>query len=468
MKANTTIKVPKPPSTQKMWIVVGIALFLLIFFVIIYSSYKVGSGKAIEVTEGQVIPINANLVTNDALILNELLLDSLTVGGEIVVNLETNLLSSESPSTWTLTLTKQEDSSYTINITKQGQTSPIAIDILNRGRNDLTSFYLDANDLLPDLQISSQDGKIIVKNLHFISPAISSIEFKTLLGADYPFIVRVPPGAPVKGTIQAQSSSLPALSVNLPQTLSNQINDLTSTTVEFSYSPPAAAGPVILTISSAVGTQKTNAYYLLAVDNVAFDQNQVKIMLSEARGNKANVTMTLAATTDLQTFIMPCTLTDPSVQSLFGAVSNSRVYTYDPAKKTTILWHQSTSIPDDFISVDLWKGYYVQLPTADSVQIKTACTIPEVISLKDSPVAARTTAQQMQKTLSPGWNLIALPGVVPQPLMSSFIDDTQFKLYKCNYNGASCQEISAVTPLIPGKPYWVYTTAPITLKYGLK
>ena len=68
MKPKRTIAVPKPPSTQKMWIVVGVALFLLIFFVILYSGYKAGAGKAIEIKPEQAIPSFVDLAKEDSLV----------------------------------------------------------------------------------------------------------------------------------------------------------------------------------------------------------------------------------------------------------------------------------------------------------------------------------------------------------------------------------------------------------------
>ena len=97
--------------------------------------------------------------------------------------------------------------------------------------------------------------------------------------------------------------------------------------------------------------------------------------------------------------------------------------------------------------------------------INAACTVTETISLKDTPVAARSNPQQ--KILSSGWNLISLPGVVPQPL-TSFTDNTQFRLYSCNPVGTDCLEIPKDTILTPGKPYWLYTQNGLTITYGIR
>lgn len=460
-KANKSRK-----PEQKKTILIAVLAFLLVATIFgIYSNYQARVGKAVSVGETPWISGVIDLVAHETVTFTAPLPDE---NGKVFTIKTGTSPYDTNPLEYYFNLSKRDATTYQFFIERPGV--GIARDILALGAApDRSLVYLDNTDAVPDLEISAQNGQIIVKNLHYISPDTAKITLRDDENVVYPSIIRVPLGEGFTATVWANSTMSPTLRVTVGE-LTEITNGTNSTTATFTFPTQTESAAIILDMIATVRGQDTHAYYTLAVGDVAYalqESGFPNMTLKLLDETTANFTVTFARTTQLQPFALPCVIEeDDSVNALFENTAVYRVYAYDTENEEALLWQQGAVPPDEFSGFEDFSGYFVQLKElaeSDSTTLSTECTVQSLSPPKGVPSLA---SPPESTTLPAGWNLVSLPGVVPYQL-GDFTTMEDFRLFTCKQN-YECSELPATTPLLPGKPYWVLTEDPLQLRYTLE
>ena len=449
-----------------MWIIAVMAFLLVATIVGIYSNYQVRVGKAIFIGETPWTAGTIDLTAEETVTFRALPDEE---GRPISIKTGTSPYDA-APAEYTFFLAQLDETTYRYSLDSLTPAEGIARDVLSVGTARDSSFvYIDRVNDVADLEVFSKKNKIRVKNLHYIQPGMARIALVNGSNVSYPSIIRLEVEEEFTATIWANSSSPPTLRVNVGTLTDVQANTETnSTAATFTYAAPETSQAVVLDITATVQGRETHAYYTFAVGDVVYAlqetgfPNMTLTLLDEAT---ANFTITFARTRELQPFALPCEIGgSTSVNTLFGGTVVERVYTYDTASSNPRDWNQGYA-PDDFTAFELFKGYFVQLRTlaeSDSTTVSGTCALQDL-----QPVTGVPSLSGMEThTLPAGWDLVSLPGTIPRAL-AEFTATENVRLFSCTQNYI-CGEISATTPLTPGKPYWVFTEAQLQLRYTLE
>ncbi|HLC88603.1 MAG TPA: hypothetical protein VJG49_01070 [Candidatus Nanoarchaeia archaeon] len=471
-KKNQNKKMPSAPkkpltiTKNKPLLMFGLAGLILVLFLVIFASYRQAqAGKAIYLSEAHYPFGRIDLSTEEFVVLRTLPAVSREINISAGLNPYDDILYN-----YTVNLTKRDSDTY--NVYVKNSTETIAQDILDLSTVESINLHLN-DDAQPDLQISYSNGPVTIKSLQYVSADKSIITFTNRSGTAYPLVILINSSQPFEGLINASSSAFaPLLSVNLGSLVQNYtiLAVENRTASNYTYAHPASSGPeaLLLDIKAAVRTMDTFAHYVLAVDGLAYtldESNYPKMSLTMIDKNQAELNITFRATTELQPFALPCLLTDNSLNNFFAGKPIKTVYAYAPASGSAKIW--APGAPSELTTFSPWEGYFVRLNNADSeVKISTTCFVEELLTESDVPeLDDLGIIPSESKLLASGWNLISIPGVVSRPLSDLFTSSapTNYTVYQCSQNYA-CSEYSG--KLNPGKPYWIYTAAPLTLNFA--
>ena len=458
---NSVRSVQNPPKS-KLWIVAAIALILIVVLVTVFLRFQTqGAGQAIYISD---VPVfgPANLATEDAAIIRNLPVTTQTV--QLVLPLQPF---DENPREYPLTLTKIDNGRYRIMIpTKSiGQVeAPIVItDTLFVSRpQDVINFHLDG-DGIPDLEVAYANGQVTLRSPHFISPDSVTIRLQNATTlAVLPSIIKLDKGEVFLAKINASSLLVaPDVAASTGVVGENVKDNIRNFTIaDLTYTAPAESKAVILDITGSVPGGSSHAYYTFAIGNVVYALQEQGFpqmnMTLVGDGSQADFSVKFAATTALQPFAVPCSLPETSFDVLFGDTAFDKVYGYNSREETAEVWNAGDA-PDELTNAEEFSGYFVKLAVAEEKTVTIRCNVD---SIKPSLVPALV---QEQVQLEQGWNLFSLQGVVPRPITDFAITDN-FVIFECK-QGYVCSELLQTTPLMPGKPYWVFADQPTTLRF---
>ena len=448
------LRAPQKSDLSPLQLKVGIVLILVAALIIsgVYLNYQ-STGQAISFRQGLQ---QVNLVKYGELEIRA------PPTGALLLFLNTSISSAQEELIYRFILQKRDESSFTVILINNETNTLIAQDILFPGGSS-SLIYLSDTDTLPDLEISlAADSSLKITNLHYTQPDASKITFLDVEGLPYDALIHAETNNYVNGTINASSSFAPRVGVKVIPVKYNEsltlipivppaVNKDTMYKIIFNTTG-VPSDAVVLDITATVQNQETHAYYTLAIGEVVYALRQdgfpVMTLIQNERERNARVSVTLAATTELQPFALPCEFIGTADQ-LFTNLSIKKVYTFNNGVPQ--VWTQGEA-PDDFSAVVPGRGYFIELREASSVEISAECTIrplPPVIVPPSFGGALRRSER-----LARGWNLISLPGITPRSLTTLTLD-WDYDLFQCS-QGYRCSSLPIDALLEPGKPYWVF------------
>jgi hypothetical protein len=357
---------------------------------------------------------------------------------------------------------------------QRGQRISIASDILYvEGRGDSTQVYLDDTDAVADVDVTFDDDAITLTNIHFLSPDNSFITFLNTLGEEYGPVIRIAAGEDFVAIVNASSSAAPDLSANMGA-FSNirQIVAQNYTEGTFILTTPEESTVATLDLVATVGAQETHSFYTLAIGNVAYalrEEGFPGMVLTLNDDNEGELEVTLDASTEWQPFALPCgDSRGIPIRQVFDDPNVERVYSYGLAPVVRgqapniepLVWDPNPGFPSEIEFVTPDAGYFVKLRQAEETVLDIDCDV-KILEAVTVP-----TPDSQTKRFRAGWTLFSLPGIIPQPL-TTFTSSEEFTLYECSGIN-SCPEVDVLSPLDPGKPYWVRAENPFTMQYVLQ
>lgn len=435
----------------KPWLILGFSIIILILFVATFFIYRAGTGKAVAIGETPWISGTIDLTKEESVTFTAPLT---AVTRNVSINTSLATYDNDSKN-YEFNFSRLDTLTYNFLILNSEGTI-LARDILNIN-GDRTIVHLNADDPIPDLEVSLLNGRITVKNLHYISSDISTITFVNTNGVPYSSIVQVNESQVLKGIINASSTSSPRITINNIGTLNTLEVNLEGnyTQANFTYTAPATSTAEILDITATVQSKDTHAYYTFAVGNRIFVLNETgfpQMTLSLIADTTAQLNVTFNGNNLLQPFALPCELTDTgastvdTVSRLFNGTNVDKVYTYNSAGQYAEVWSQNSPV-NELTDFAAFNGYFVRLKNPTETKISTICTVQ---TLK-SPLVPTFSGTAQTKNLASGWSLVSLPGIVPLHF-AGLTTGTNFTVYECK-EGYQCSTYTG--PLNPGKPYWV-------------
>ncbi|MBU1973914.1 MAG: hypothetical protein KKH52_00795, partial [Nanoarchaeota archaeon] len=213
MKRKITRKGPSVPQHNvekgKPWLILGISFIILITFIAIFASFRSGPGRAIYIGETPFLEGTIDLTKEESVTFT---FPATTATKNISINtsLETY---DENPQLYEFNFTQLDIYTYTFDIFDKDRIK-LAQDILSN-YGDITLIHLNLDDPFADLEVSLANGKITVKNLHYLSSDYSFINFTNSSNQPYPLIIRLNKSQSINGTIRATSTSPPLITTNL-------------------------------------------------------------------------------------------------------------------------------------------------------------------------------------------------------------------------------------------------------------
>ncbi len=480
---NTTTQFNEEKKSGKgIFMFVSIALLLIIVVVLFGTFYSGQVGQAIFFGSQPVIaPVN--LVTEESFIFTTLPQNPVTVTFNITddplsfTHRTYNFTIQQKPSS-TLSAAQQPTYNFTIQTSYPATTPANPNRIIVRDQvtlpNDNTVLHLTTADPIADLQVTLQNNQITVTNLHYVNAAPSAVEvFDATLApprtAQTP-IISLQPGATFSGIINATSVTSPDITAQITvngQTSALPLTNLqqrlvdNSTSARFSWQAPSSSTAAVLDIVATVQSQQTHAYYTFAVGNVVFaqqQQNYPALRMTSTTATTATFEATLRATTQLQPLAFPCLPTSPQVDRFLTANPEiARIYSFNNGAPVVA----SQNSPGDISQFNLFEGYFLELTNAQATTVSFTCNVQDLM-----PASLVPSPTEQTRIIAPQWNLISIPGIVPRPL-TDFVGQQQFNLFSCAQNYV-CTQVDPTTPLIPGRPYWIYSTSGLTMRYTLQ
>ncbi len=472
-------------STKHRTLLIIVAIALIILAIILLYSRGTSVGQSIHL--GQLpIETRADLARED--IVTMPLVDHRSI------NLTIPLAADDpAPQSYTLNITRRDANSFNLTVFQINKGPQHSFHLLYNDvlftslENQPVIFYVDQGDPIADLRIDFTNGEFAISSPHFISPDLSTIQ---LLDADdNPLPVVINAAAPIQFKVVASSSAAPSINVKAtqelpPNTLTTRVplqrnqQDRTST-MEFTFTPPANQNAAfVIDINATVGLQETHVFYTFTVGNVLYALNQPSnpvIKITKEPVILGVVNVTFATTTQLQTFSPPCLPQDQSVSKVFSiesadhnplqtqsATNIQRALSYKTLTGDLEIYNRGNLIPDDFTTFTPFKGYFIKLAAEQNTAISYSCILSSVEPVLSPP---RPNDLTPTYTLQAGWNLISMPGLVPQPL-TAFLPRGEFTLYACLQNEV-CSQVPSTTALLPGKTYWVNTIQAQTFRYQI-
>ncbi len=466
----------KKYTLRKQPLAIVISVLALIVLIGLYSWYST--------TVGQAISIDGTTWQGGTIDLREEGSITLTRVPEQSFSIDlaaTTAYQEENPATYSFVFLKQDAATYQVMLLRGDDLTLIAGDTFStRLPEDSSLVYLPgpANindyDAIPDLKITLKNGKFTITNLHYLGFASTQIKLvHNGTYAPYPAVIALQPGETFTAVINATAQFIPPdIAANYSGTLlkiqnldQNPIHDQQNfTNGTITFTAPSESAAITLDLIATVQNQRTHQYYTLAVGNVAYAlpatvlAPQFKIQIQDER--HAALTTSFVPTAELQPFAIPCDVSG-NFNTLLANSRIQKIYTYDAVNRQPLVWTKSA--PSDFMafeSLHKFRGYFVQLGETGEVSLNIPCTLKNLQSLGPVPALGAEYTR-----LAAGWNLIALPGVVPRPL-TDFTADRDFTLYDCQER--TCRETPSASFLLPGRAYWMYSSSPITLYYKLE
>lgn len=473
-------------STKHRTLLIIVAIALIILAIILLYSRGTSVGQSIHL--GQLpIETRADLARED--IVTMPLVDHRSI------NLTIPLAADDpAPQSYTLNITRRDANSFNLTVFQinKGQVHSfqrLYNDVLFTSlENQPVIFYVDQGDPIADLRIDFTNGEFAISSPHFISPDLSTIQL--LDQNDQPLPVVINAAGPIQFKAHATSSASPRLNAtgigadfpvaSLVQTTELQRDELQhASNVEFTFTPPANQNAAfVIDINATVGLQETHVFYTFTVGNVLYALNQPStpiIKITKVPIILGVVNVTFPVTTQLQPFSPPCLPQDKSVAKVFSiesadhnplqtqsATNIQRTMSYNTLTGDLEIYNRGNLIPDDFTTFTPFKGYFIKLASEHNTNISYSCTLATFEPVLNPP---RPNDLIPTYTLQAGWNLISMPGLVPQSL-TAFLPRGEFTLYDCVQNEV-CHQVPSTTALLPGKTYWVNTLQAQTFRYQI-
>jgi len=489
----TKKKIPKQTKVQLA------AVAVLIAAVIIIGLYlESGAGRAISIGTAPLIGA-ADLTQEESLIFTEL------PATPRQVHLKTALSPfglQFTPDDFLFTVKPRDANTYEYNITlydpvnRVNQRVGADLILLEEGVLDVTGdssdIYLRNNvqvlslDDIPDLTVSLIAGQITIRNRHFISAdAFTVTLYNHNSNANAPreifgSVIRLNSTNQLKLIANITGLARPDVIFGIiPSQYNNSVSsaewDLAlgdgvppffpNTTINVSWTAPDNRVAALLNLSMRVENRITNKYYRLAVGNLTYNlsENNYPLMnitfnnpdFVRTNANAATLEVTFKGTTQLQPFAAPCELVPGSLTTMLGINNIARIYRFDPSLQRA---EQAVSgAPSGtFTELEPFRGYFVKLVNPTRTTVRLNCQVKSLQSaVRGLPPSFTGTPSNLPQ-FSAGWNLFALPGVVPQPLTYFVSPSEDFQVYECEQN-EQCSRRNKDHPLDPGKVYWIYS-----------
>jgi len=480
---------------QRIGMALGVlALLLLTIIAALSGREKPLAGQAFFVDLDN-LPSNViQLSQEETLIFRQLPAQASTVRFSTAVDLSSRV------EQFTLTLIKDGADSYIFEINNSG--ALVVRDRLDAA-GDVTSLYLNARDALLDLELSLQNGQLQVSNLHFVSPDLLKLRLThNETGVSLGRVLRVNLSQIFYSKLNVSSPEYPELELNVITTLTaagtrynntfkingwNRLPAEVNRTINITFGPINEPASLLLNVTGTVLGGKTAKFLVLAVGNRTLDVNDsgyplmrldfIDDLTHQGTGRAARLNVTFRDTTELQPFALPCRLPDSEAvlyangrASGFLAKDNiAKIYSYDPVAGRAL--QSASAAPIGQIPrLSQFEGYFVQLARAEPKQIIiNNCQVedPQLLdaasaSALPSLVRDQLPSLQLIQRISRGWNLFSIPGVVPTSLKEISPASARFELFACA-QGELCRRLNVNDPLLPGRPYWVYSTSEFTV-----
>lgn len=340
-------------------------------------------------------------------------------------------------------------------------------------------------DDIPDLTVSLRNGQITVRNRHFLSADAFVVTLYNNNSARpnreiFSQVIRLNSTKQLELLVNITGIAKPDVTfsiipsqynVNITSaewalTLGDRVPPFyPNTTINVSWDTPVNKVAAILNISLKVQNKVSNKYYRLAVGNLTYNLSEnnlpwVNVTFNNpdyvrTNANAAALQVTFKATTQLQPFAAPCELAQGSLTTLLGTANVDRVYRFDPSLQRAE--QAVSSAPSgSFTQLEPFKGYFVKLINPTRTKVVLNCQVKTLQSaVRGLPPSFTGTPINLPQ-ISAGWNLFALPGVLPQPLTNVVNPNDDFQIYECGQN-EQCSRKAKDHPLDPGKVYWVYS-----------
>ncbi len=251
-------------------ILAAIALIIIITFVSLYINKSPGVGQAVNVGEVPWTNGTVNLEREGTITFTVLPAARQDIDFRIGAN-----IADPAPQEYNFSLIKIGMQSYRFIVSTPDDVV-LALDTLFvGGAQDRSLVYLNDMDATPELEVMYQNGQVLVRNLHYISPDRVRFSIINSTGSSMPFVIRLTENAIFTGVINASSVLAPE---NVGAVLqdqgvlvmnNDQVRDTLRnfTTHSFTYTAPATAGANILTLSASVQSEVTLVNYTFAIGN---------------------------------------------------------------------------------------------------------------------------------------------------------------------------------------------------------
>ncbi len=439
-------KVPKKPDMKQFTRSALIAVFSIILVVglAVFISSTTGRAGAAPVLEP------ANLSGDDAIDTRPLLLN-IDQGTHFDLTTDTVQAEIRQIETFTVTLTRIMDNVMTVSL-DQGNNNIVFDTLYMSGENEPLRFYLNDEDAEADLEMSFADGLLTMENLNFIPGDSATINLMNISGVLHNSLIRVAPDSQFKAIINGLGELPPTLSArilidgvpvnNLEKTV-DEFNDTLNITMSIiNWTVVNESTAAILEITATVQGKETIKYYTLAIGDTVYAQTQhiPQMQLTAPEGGNPTLLVMFDNTTELQPLGLPCNVNRP-LTDVFAGKPIERIYTF--RDNAPAIW---TPPRNDFNNFERFEGYFVKLAQPVFVNITTACTLDNLQPGVVPGLGGNT------HIFEAGWNIVSMPGHVPQSLSSFTHND--FTLYECGV-GENCPEIPADSILDTGKAYWI-------------
>jgi hypothetical protein len=460
----------------------SLSLVLILIVVIIYIQRP--TGEAFRVTERPVIGILD--LTSDPQVIFEVLPGN--IGDAVVVDILTaSVPFSLRTVELTLTVTRLNEQLFGVRVEPRGNTLPgdrLAEDSLNAD-GDEVRIHLDAGDARPELKIELVNNQIIITNLHFLATAgfkvdlLSNRSFtEEMVRVNYGKIVRLNTSGRLEAIVNITGTEIesPEIILSILPAVYNVTNSVArwnilntdreypNSTVNMTWMAPASPLAGLLNVTMRIGNTQTYKYFRLAVGNLTYnlsETNYPAMSVVFVNGQDWNDDQTsllnvrFRATTALQPFAAPCELPQNSLNALLTNPNVDRVYSFNADTQDALVSTMASRDPG-LTEFESFKGYYVKLLNPEETIMNFPnCEMKTLQSAVSGFISPLGTVPENLPVLKQGWNLFALPGVIPQPL-SDFVADEVFTIFGCSQGETICTRLSMTDLLDPGKPYWVY------------
>ncbi len=321
---------------------------------------------------------------------------------------------------------------------------------------DSRGLFLDA-DAEPDLELryNADNFVLSVVNPLYVGPAAAEIRLLLSNGKLVEKPLPLPLLDEVTFTLEVSSStSAPAVQVffaDASVNTSKVVQDLGvsgATRKQTVRWKPWEEKPYALKVQATVGGQVTEKNYLFGGNGAVYllqDETQyplMKVTLLDEPTQQARVDMTFPISASKQPFSLPCTKVaalegeDAALTAEQRAVV-SALFAYDVVTGKPLQWKEN--LPSDFTALESLRGYVLQTKQSQPLRLSLSCRLSTELP-----------------SLRRGWNLVAVTGYesVAQTALEGKVPPGE-RVRQVKELLRDEQSKAVITPLEPGKAYWV-------------